>query len=116
MATLDPEAGRHQAAAAHLRQALQILMRAGSWYELINGLEGCGRLCAATRRYSEVVTIWSAYAALCRRIESADWPADARFRQRYERKARQAMDPAEIRAAEQRGAAMPMSPAAGYGA
>ena len=114
MATLDLEAGRVQDAAAHLRQALQILMRAGSWYELINGLEGCGRLCAATGRYGEAVTIWSAYAALCRRIESADWPADARFRQRYERTARQAMDPAEIRAAEQRGAAMTMATAAGY--
>ena len=82
MAILDFEAGRVQDGAAHLREALQILVQSGGWFELINSLDGCGRLCAATGRCAEAVTLWSAYAALCRQTETADWPADARLRQR----------------------------------
>ncbi len=114
MVDLDVEAGRVQDAAAHLREALQILVRAGSWFELINALDCCGRLCAATGRYAEAITMWTAYATLCQQIETADWPADARLRQRYVGKARRALDPARIRAAEERGVAMTMATAAEY--
>jgi predicted ATPase/DNA-binding CsgD family transcriptional regulator len=114
MMILDLEAGRVQDATAHLQEALQILVRAGSWFELINGLDGCGFLCAATGRYTGAVTMWAAHAELIRRTRTADWPADARSRQRFARKARQALDPARIRAAEERGAAMTMATAAEY--
>ena len=114
MAILDLEAGRIQDGAAHLREALQILVQSGGWFELINSLDGCGRLCAATGRCAEAVTLWSAYAALCRQTETADWPADARLRQRYSRKARQALGAARIRTAEERGAAMTLATAVEY--
>jgi predicted ATPase/DNA-binding CsgD family transcriptional regulator len=114
MSALDVAAGRVQDGAARLREALRILIRAGSWFELTNALDCCGILCAATGRYAEAVTLWTAYAELCQRAEAADWPADARARQRYERKARQALGPVRIRAAEQRGAAMTMAIAAEY--
>ena len=114
MVHLDLEAGRIKDAAAHLREALQILVRAGGWFELINGLDCCGRLCAATGRYAEAVTMFTAYAALCRHIETPDWPADARLRQRYLRKARQALGAARTRAAEERGAAMSLATTAEY--
>ena len=114
MVCLDLETGRIQDAAVHLREALRILVRAGFWFELINGLECCGRLCVATGRYAEAFTVWAAYAALCRRTETADWPVDERLRQRYVLKARRALDPARIRVAEERGAAMTMAAAAEY--
>jgi predicted ATPase/DNA-binding CsgD family transcriptional regulator len=114
MASLELEVGRVQDAAAHLREALHILIRNGSWFELINGLECCGCLCTLTGRYAEAVTMWTAYAALCQRVETADWPADARLRQRYTRKARQALGPVRFQVAEARGAAMTMTTAAEF--
>ena len=66
MAAIDLLARRTEDAAAHLREALQILVRAGGWFELINSLDCCGHLCAATGRPAEAVTMWAAHAALCR--------------------------------------------------
>ena len=81
MAILDLQAGRVQDAAAHLREALQIAVRAGGAVELINGLDCCGYLCAATGRCAEAVTVWAAFAALLRHEGFTDVPADARRRQ-----------------------------------
>ena len=114
MAVLDLEAGRIQDAAAHLREAQQILVHSGGWFELINALDSCGYLCAATGRCAEAVTVWAAYTALCQQTETADWPADMRRRQRYARKARQALGAVRTRAAEERGAAMTLATAAEY--
>ena len=50
-------------------------MRAGSWLELLNGLDCCGHLCAATGRPAEAVTVWAACAALDRPQELTDPPA-----------------------------------------
>jgi hypothetical protein len=57
MAILDEQAGRTGDAAAHLREALQINVRAGDGFELLNDLDCCGYLCAATRRCAEAVTV-----------------------------------------------------------
>jgi DNA-binding CsgD family transcriptional regulator len=109
MMLLDLRAGRVQDAGAHLREAVQLLVRAGTW----NGyhLDYCGHLCAATGRHAEAVTAWAAYAAL---IPGADWPGDARLREKPLRAARQALGPDRARAAEQRGAAMSSATAAEY--
>jgi tetratricopeptide (TPR) repeat protein len=48
MANLDMQAGRAEDAAARLREALQVNLRAGELFDLVNGLECCGELCAAT--------------------------------------------------------------------
>ena len=55
-------------AAAHLREALQVNLWAGEWFEMLYGLESCGYLCAATRRWAEAVTIWAALVAVRRRM------------------------------------------------
>jgi predicted ATPase/DNA-binding CsgD family transcriptional regulator len=114
MALLDLQAGRHEHAAAHLREAFHIVVSVGGWFELINGLDFCGHLCAATGRWTEAVTVWAAYAALCRREGAADWPAEARLRQQPLRGARQVLGPDRARAAEERGAAMSLATAAEY--
>ena len=75
MVILDLQAGRIQDAAAHLREALQLAVRTGGWFELLDGLDCCGHLCAATGRYAEAVTVWAAYAALSRHAGCRGRPA-----------------------------------------
>jgi non-specific serine/threonine protein kinase len=113
MTTLDLAAGRIEDAAAHLREVLQVALRTGDSNEVINGLDGCGLLCAATGRPAEAVTVWAAHAALLRHQDS-DWPLDVRRREGALRRARQALGPDRTRAAEERGAAMSMETAAEY--
>ncbi len=61
MADLDVQAGRFQDAAAHLREGLQIVMRAGDLWEVTgNGLWSCALLCTATGRYADAATVWAA--------------------------------------------------------
>ena len=69
MTILDLAAGRIEDAAAHLREALQVASRAGDSNVVINGLDCCGLLCAATGRPAEAVTAWAAFAALSRHRE-----------------------------------------------
>jgi predicted ATPase/DNA-binding CsgD family transcriptional regulator len=114
MAAIDLLARRIEDAAARLREALQILVRAGGWYELINSLDGCGHLCTATGRPAEAVTMWAAHAAICRQEGYADWPTEVRLRQQPLRQARQVLGSAQTRAAEERGAVMSIAAAADY--
>jgi DNA-binding CsgD family transcriptional regulator len=82
--------------------------------ELHNALESCGRLCAATGRPAEAVTVWAASAAFLRHQEIPDAPEDARRREGPLRQARQALGPSRTRTAEQRGAAITRETAAEY--
>jgi predicted ATPase/class 3 adenylate cyclase/DNA-binding CsgD family transcriptional regulator len=113
MANMDLRAGRTQAAAAHIRESLQITMRTGIWFELINILYHCAELCAQTGRPAEALTTWAAYAAFSRREGFLDGP-DADRRLASERELRVMLGPAEARAAEQRGTAMSTATAAEY--
>ena len=99
MVLLDLRAARTGDAAAHLREALRIVLRTGAtrW----NMLDACGYLCAATGRPAEAVTAWAAHAAL---ITYVEWIPDVRHREEPLRAARQALGPDQTRAAEQRGA------------
>src|SRR5262249_21325408 len=110
MVLLDLQAGRVQDAAAHLREAIRLALRTGTWDWF--DLDYCGHGGAATGRPAEAVTAWAACAALMPREE--DWPGDARRRQEPLRAARHALGPARTRAAEQRGAAMSLETAAEY--
>jgi non-specific serine/threonine protein kinase len=109
-ALLDLRAGRTEVAASYLREALRLAVRTGMWFVVY--LDCCGHLCAATGRQAEAVTMWAAYAAL--RPRDKDWPGDARLRQEPLSAARRALDPGQVRAAEERGAAMNWATAAEY--
>ncbi len=113
MANLDLQAARAADATVRLREALQINLRAGELFDSANGLECCGELCAATRRWAEAVTLWAALAALQRRMGFTNVAADAR-RDELLREARQVLGPARARTAEKRGAAMSLATAAEY--
>jgi DNA-binding CsgD family transcriptional regulator len=114
MAMLGMQSGRIADATAHLREALQISVRTGSWFELAADLACCGYLCAATQRWDEAVTVWAANAALLRYEASATTPASMRRRQELLREARQVLGPARARSAEDRGTAMSWATAAEY--
>jgi DNA-binding CsgD family transcriptional regulator len=110
MTLLDLRAGRTGNAAAHLREALQLSLRAGTWNAFC--LDYCGHLCAATGHFAEAITVWAAYATLMPRKD--DWPGNARLRQEPLRTAWQALGPSRAQAAEERGAAMSLATAAEY--
>ena len=114
MAILDLRAGRTEGAAAHLREGLQVGLRAaGGVGDVLNGLDCGGYLCAATRRPAEAVTLWAAYAALMQ-YEGFTDVVYTRWRREPLREARQALGPARTRSAEERGQAMSMATAAEY--
>ena len=113
MAYLDLQAARTGDAAVHLRESLEAAVRTGGWVDVLNCLDVCGYLCAATGRCADAVTVWSAHLAL-KRDGYADWPVDARRRQEALREARQVLGPARAGAAGERGAAMSLATAAEY--
>ena len=112
-ADLDLRAGRTQDAAACLRESLQITMRTGTWFELINILYHCAELCTQTGRPAEALTLWAAHAAFARRERFLEGP-DADHRLAAERALRATLGPAEADAAEERGTAMSTATAAEY--
>jgi predicted ATPase/DNA-binding CsgD family transcriptional regulator len=111
---LDLQAGRIQDAAAHLREGLQLAVRAGNWFYLASALYHCGQLCAATGRPAEALTVWAAGQALARHGGFTEILWAGPLLQQELRKARQAARPDRARAAEDRGAAMGWATAAEY--
>ena len=114
MADLDLQAGRVDAAAAHLREELQIDLRAGFWFDLINGLDICGQLCVATGRYAEAITVWAPLTSRAQHETGADAFAFEHDRDAGLRKARQALGADRARAAHERGAGMSLATIAEY--
>jgi DNA-binding CsgD family transcriptional regulator len=115
MADLDMRAGHFQDAAAHLRDGLQIAVRAGDLWDVVaNGLFFCALLCTATGRYAEAATVWAAQDVHARQQGLLATSPGARMREEALRTIRQVLGPARVRAAEQRGAEMSLATAAEY--
>ena len=111
---LNLRAGRINDAAAHLQEALQLAVQTGNWIDLLGGLYQCGNLCAATGRHAEALALWAANDTLALREGFTDPPWHARRWEDQRREARQALEPGEARASEQRGAAMSQATAAEF--
>jgi predicted ATPase/DNA-binding CsgD family transcriptional regulator len=114
MADLDLRAGRVEDAAAHLREGLQIAVRAGNRTDLLYGLYLCGTLCAATGRPAEALTAWAANDALAQREGFRDPPREVSRFEEQRREARQTVERGQAQTAEDRGAAMSLATAAEY--
>ena len=115
MADLDVQAGRFQDAAAHLREGLQIAMRAGDLWDVGNGLWNGTFLCFATGRYAEAATLWAAHGVHFRHQGIiGGTPGEARREEAALSKIGQALGPDRVQAAEERGAAMSLDTAAEY--
>jgi DNA-binding CsgD family transcriptional regulator len=116
LADLDLRAGRTQDAAQHLREAVQVILRTGGWFDEGNILETCGYLCAATGRHAEAVTLLAAVEAQSR-SEHMEFPETVpwvRRRREALREAWEVLGPDAARAADERGAAMSAATAAEY--
>lgn len=102
-------------AAAHLREQLDVATRTGVRPLLLTGLDCCARLCAATGRPAEAVTLWAAMSALGG-PGLLPFPASNAGGRRDDplRQARELLGEARARDAGQRGAAMSLAAAAEY--
>ncbi len=119
MVVLDLWAGRFEAAAAHLREALQTALQTGVRARLIDDLDCCGYLCFMTGRMTEAVTIWAAVVALqgsngFTAPAHPDKPEGWFQRQEPLAEARRALGPDQARAAQERGQVMSQATASEY--
>jgi predicted ATPase/class 3 adenylate cyclase/DNA-binding CsgD family transcriptional regulator len=120
LARLDLLAGRLTEAQAHLREVIELFAQTSANLLLINCLDLCGDLCAATRRWREAITVWAAWAAVRQATwmqgeSQSDGPAsEEEQHQEPLRKAREALGLTLAGAAEERGAAMTAATAAEY--
>jgi DNA-binding CsgD family transcriptional regulator len=83
---------------------------------MLNVLDSCGHLCAATGRTADAVTAWAASETLRQHggLENTDTDPYMHRLKEALRQARQALGPDQARTAQQRGAAMSMATAAEY--
>jgi DNA-binding CsgD family transcriptional regulator len=114
-ADLDIVADRVPGARAHLRQAIELCSRIGYGPVLIDCLDSCAYLGAATECWAEAITMWAACTSALRAAGmQADLPHGAERREQGLRQARQALGPEAARAAEDRGTAMNLATATQY--
>ena len=114
MAELERQTGRIDDASAHLRESIGLATQVGDRLRLTDCLNTCGHICATTGRWADASTMWAAYATQIAAIGVPDLPQDAHRRQEPLRKAAQALEPAQLRAAAERGAAMSLATAAEF--
>ena len=100
----------------HLHKAIALALRTSNPLRLIDCLDNCAHLCAATGRPAEAITLWAAFQAHNDVIGVPDLPQDERRRQEPLRKATQALGAGRARAAGQRGATMTLETAAEFAA
>ena len=108
--------GQLTGAGEHLRQAIALALRTSNPLRLVDCLDNCAHLCAATGRWAEAITLWAAFQAHNAAIGVPDLPQDERRRQEPLRKATQALGAGRARAAGQRGATMTLETAAEFAA
>jgi predicted ATPase/DNA-binding CsgD family transcriptional regulator len=115
MARLDHLAGQLGEARTHLRQALDLVPQTSDNMLLLNCLQVCGELSITARRWRDVITVWAAFEATVQaaRMRPGNAAGVAQLREALLR-ARRALAPELVRAAEERGAAMSPATAAEY--
>ncbi len=107
MADLERLAGNPAEAGACLQEALAVASRIGHSLALASLVDLCGHLCAATGRWADAVTLWAAHAVDLKR---RGWPASPGKEGRAAwctPQVEQALEPGQLREAEERGARMP---------
>ncbi len=114
LGTLDLRTDRVAAAAAHLRETIEIATRNCLDLILLDVLDAGAHFCAQTERWAGAITLWAAYSCLLRADEIPDPAQDVQRRLEPLQKAREQLGPAEASAAEERGMAMTLAIAAEY--
>jgi predicted ATPase/DNA-binding CsgD family transcriptional regulator len=111
LAMLAIRTGRLAAAGASLRAAAILATRVGFTLRLIDILDEAGYLCAATGRFGEAVTLWSAMAVQNEVADLADTPQAEDRRAGPLREAQGELGERAAGAARDRGAAMTLAAA-----
>jgi predicted ATPase/DNA-binding CsgD family transcriptional regulator len=111
MADLARRTGRLAEAGAYLRDAAELAVYAGYRLRLLDVLDDGGCWCAAAGQHAAAVTLWSAQHAQEQAAGLADTTQGERRRQGSLREAMQGLDARQVRAAEERGAAMTLAAA-----
>lgn len=103
-------------AGAHLIESLQLTAQSGDWIRVLDCLDDCAQLCAATGRPDEAITLWAARDACASRLRTPSLAQDIRFRSEPLRRASRRIGPRAARAAQDRGAMMSLTTAAEFAA
>jgi DNA-binding CsgD family transcriptional regulator len=112
MAILERLAGNLAEARLHLREAVGIASQVGDQLNLGNLIEESGFLCAETGRWTDAVTLWAAYSAHWKRRGAPDEPTQDGHRAECTQRTEQALEPGQLREAQERGAKMQLAAAA----
>ena len=105
-------AGAFDAAGTHIRESLRLTAVSGDRLRVLDCLDDCAQLCAATGRWAEAVTLWAARSARGAALEMPELPQDARSRTEPLRKASHRLGQHKASEAERRGAMMNLETAA----
>jgi predicted ATPase/DNA-binding CsgD family transcriptional regulator len=111
MADLERLAGNPAEAGVYVQEAAAVASRIGHSLALASLIEHCGQLCAATGRWADAVTLWTALAAALKRRGRPALPESEGRAALYMPQIEQALEPGQLREAEERGARMPFSAA-----
>jgi predicted ATPase/DNA-binding NarL/FixJ family response regulator len=111
MAVLARRTGQLAQAGAHLRETAELATRADYPMRLIDVLDESGSLCAEAGQSAAAITLWAARHAQNQAAGLADTPEEEHTRERPLREAMRALDAGQVRAAEERGAAMTLAAA-----
>ena len=105
-------AGAFDDAGTHIRESLRLTAVSGDRLRVLDCLDDCAQLCAATGRWVEAVTLWAARSAQGAALEMPELPQDVRSRTEPLRKASHRLGQHRASEAERRGAMMNLETAA----
>jgi predicted ATPase/DNA-binding CsgD family transcriptional regulator len=108
--------GQLEDAGDHICESLRLTAQSGDLIRILDCLDDCARLCAATGRPSEAVTLWAAHAAGVAALGTPNLAQDTRHRREPLLRATRRLGPDAARAAERRGAQMTLQTAADFAA
>jgi predicted ATPase/DNA-binding CsgD family transcriptional regulator len=111
MAVLSRQTGQLTDARSQLREAVELALFSGDRMRLIDTVDEAGYWCAATSRSAAAITLWAARDVQTEAAGLANTPSEQRARQDPLQESRQALTPAQVRAAQARGAAMTLAAA-----
>ena len=95
-------------------EALGLAAQTGHRAGMVDLIERCGYLGAATGRWADAATLWAVYRADLKRRGRTDGPVSDHRQEEYVRRVEKELTPGQLSDAEERGAKMTVSAAAEF--